>query len=89
MAAYRIVQEALTNVTRHAHARTCHVRLWLDDMLFLEICDNGVGLVGERHVGVGINSMYERATELGGTCVVEPMYSGGTCVYARLPIVKE
>ena len=89
VAAYRIVQEALTNVVRHGHARTCHIRLSLDDVLTVEICDDGVGLPTEQRIGVGIRSMHERAAELDGTCVVEPLPAGGTRVLAHLPIAKE
>ncbi len=89
VAAYRIVQEALTNVVRHGHARTCHIRLSLDDVLTVEICDDGVGLPTEQRIGVGIRSMHERAAELDGTCVVEPLPAGGTRVLACLPIAKE
>jgi len=89
VAAYRIVQEALTNVVRHAQARTCHIRLSLDDVLTVEICDDGVGLPTEQRIGVGIRSMQERAAELDGTCVVEPLPTGGTRVLAHLPIAKE
>jgi signal transduction histidine kinase len=84
--AYRITQEALTNVARHAQACTCTIGLRLDDTLHLEICDDGIGLPPEVRAGVGINSMQERAAELGGTCVVEPLPTGGTCVLARLPL---
>ena len=89
VAAYRIVQEALTNVVRHAYARNCHICLSLDDGLTVEICDDGVGIAAEQHTGVGLRSMDERATELGGTCTVEPRASGGTRVLARLPLAKE
>ncbi|GAC1613772.1 MAG: hypothetical protein NVS4B7_05450 [Ktedonobacteraceae bacterium] len=89
VATYRIMQEALTNVVRHAHAQGCHIRLLLDMMLTVEICDDGVGIAAEQRAGVGIQSMHERATELGGTCAIEPMASGGTRVLARLPLVKE
>jgi signal transduction histidine kinase len=89
VATYRIVQEALTNVVRHAHASACRIHLSLDEMLSLEICDDGVGLASEYHAGVGMRSMHERATELGGTCVVEPVPTGGTRVLARLPVSKE
>ncbi|MDQ2903698.1 MAG: histidine kinase [Chloroflexota bacterium] len=89
VAAFRIVQEALTNVVRHAHAQTCSIRLELDTMLSVEICDNGTGFLAEQHAGVGIRSMNERASELGGTCIVESVPTGGTCVLAQLPIPKE
>lgn len=85
-AAYRIVQEALTNVARHAQARTCTIRFRLDDILQLEICDDGAGLPADTRASVGINSMQERAAELGGTCVIESLPTGGTRVLARLPL---
>ena len=89
VAAYRIVQEALTNVVRHAHANECVVRLALDETvetLHLEIRDDGRGLPPERRRGVGVASMRERAAELGGECVVESFSAvGGTRVRASLP----
>lgn len=93
VAAYRIAQEALTNVVRHAHARNCAICISLDESglsaVVMEICDDGVGLPAERHAGVGLRSMRERAEELGGTCVIENLSGAGTRVYARLPIRKE
>jgi signal transduction histidine kinase len=86
VAAYRIAEEALANVVRHAQARTCVVRLSLDDALRLEICDDGIGLPTARHMGVGLLSLHERAAELGGSCVVEPVPTDGTRVRARLPL---
>ena len=88
VAAFRIAQEALTNVARHAGARTCSVRLSLDEAageVCLEIGDDGRGLAPKRGRGVGLASMRERAEELGGTCVVEPLPAGGTRVRASLP----
>jgi signal transduction histidine kinase len=86
VAAYRIVQETLTNVVRHAAASECVIRLGLDGELELEITDDGVGLPEDRGAGVGLSSMRERAVELGGTCVVEPSRPEGTRVLARLPL---
>jgi signal transduction histidine kinase len=89
VAAYRIIQEAMTNVARHAHARTCRVRLSVDQtrsVLELETTDDGVGMPEDRRAGVGLSSMRERADELGGTLVVEPVPEGGTRVLARLPV---
>ena len=86
VACYRIAQEALTNIIRHAHARTCTVRLTLGESLSLEITDDGIGLPALFRAGVGLTSMRERAIELGGTCLIEPMTNGGTRVYAQLPL---
>jgi signal transduction histidine kinase len=89
VAVYRIAQEALTNVARHARARSCVVRLAVNKDVALEIVDDGVGIPKERGAGVGLSSMRERASELGGTCVVEPAPEGGTRVLVRLPLPKE
>jgi signal transduction histidine kinase len=88
VAAYRIAQEALMNVTRHAQATNCMVRLSLhDSLLKVEIQDDGVGIGTERQAGVGLASMRERAAELGGTCLIEANPAGGTWVLARLPLL--
>jgi signal transduction histidine kinase len=89
VAAYRIVCEALTNVSRHSYARSCAVRLWLDDDLHIEIVDDGIGLPGHTFGGVGLASMRERAAELGGDCLVAAEADGGTRVLATLPLPKE
>ncbi len=87
VAAYRIVEEALTNVVRHASARICVVRLGMEEgALILEIADDGVGLPAERTAGMGLVSMRERAAELGGACTIESITTGGTRVVARLPL---
>jgi signal transduction histidine kinase len=87
VAAYRIAQEALTNVVRHARASMCRVRLSLGDgLLEVEVHDDGVGIGPERQAGVGLASMLERAAELGGTCLIEARPGGGTWVLARLPL---
>lgn len=85
VAAYRIIREALTNVVTHADAHTCQVRLWFDGELHVEVVDDGVGNAGVSS-GVGLASMRQRATELGGDCLVEPSRSGGTRLAAALPL---
>jgi signal transduction histidine kinase len=88
VAAYRIVQEALTNVAHHAAARECSVTLKLDEeagTLDLEIQDDGRGLSHGRGQGVGLYSMRERAEELGGSCIVESPPGAGARVRATLP----
>lgn len=91
VAAYRIVQEALTNVVHHAHARHCRVDLDLSDVLSVAIVDDGVGMAAttETARGVGLLSMRERALELGGACNIEAAPDGGTRVSARLPLPEE
>jgi signal transduction histidine kinase len=87
VAAYRIVQEALTNVVRHAGARTGRVLLAADAHgLTVEVTDDGVGLPGGLVPGVGLSSMRERAAETGGSCEVAARPGGGTRVLARLPL---
>jgi two-component system NarL family sensor kinase len=88
VAAYRVVLEAMTNVARHASASACHVRLWRDSQgpLMVEVEDDGHGLPERYKGGVGLNSMRERATELGGAFSIEPGASQGTVVRVRLPI---
>ncbi len=79
VAAYRIALEALTNVSRHAWAKHCCVRLSLLGDLYLEVTDDGRGLPDKAiRAGVGLTSMRERAEELGGTCRAEALAQGGT-----------
>jgi signal transduction histidine kinase len=85
VACYRIVTEALTNVTRHAHATRCSVRIGLDRGLDVTVSDDGVGLPDGWRTGVGIASMRERVAELGGTLVIGPCLPHGTRITARLP----
>ncbi len=84
LAAYRIVQEALTNVSRHAHARTATVRVRYDHDVTVEVVDDGVG--GPAPAGNGITGMRERAAALGGDVETGPGPAGGFRVVAHLPI---
>ncbi len=86
VAAYRIVEEALENARRHSGAKSCTVRLVLDDDLRLEVRDDGLGLPAERRDGVGLDSMRERAAEVGGVCRIETWPGGGVRVAAHLPV---
>jgi signal transduction histidine kinase len=88
VAAYRIATEALTNVGRHASARSCRILLAMDDPadLRVEIEDDGVGLRNGRPDGVGLTAMRERAVELGGSLHVCRREQGGTLVTARIPV---
>jgi len=71
---------------RHAQARTCAVCLRLGDALDVEIRDDGVGLPPGGRTGVGLTSMRERTTELGGMCRIDSVPGGGTFIHAQLPL---
>jgi len=87
VAVYRIVQEALTNISKHAHGQSATVLLDAeDDQLILIICDDGVGLPSQPDMGMGLHSMRERAEELGGTLTVGPNSPAGSCIVALLPL---
>ncbi|MGW6279850.1 sensor histidine kinase [Kribbella sp. NPDC055071] len=79
VAAYRIATEALTNVIRHSTATTAAVRLSVDtDVLRLGVLDNGTNAGPEWKAGVGLTSMSERASELGGRCEIRYDRTGCT-----------
>ncbi|TWP50410.1 two-component sensor histidine kinase [Lentzea tibetensis] len=85
VAAYRIATEALTNVVRHSGASGAVLRLRCTDDLDVEITDDGP-LNGPWHPGVGLNTMRERAAELGGRFDAGPSPTGGR-VHVSLPLV--
>ncbi|MFC8763029.1 sensor histidine kinase [Streptomyces sp. NPDC057193] len=86
LAAYRIVQESLTNITRHARAKTVRVSLdWGTDTVRLRIEDDGEGAPEGRPLGSGIRGMAERARALGGGLTADNGEGGGFLVDARLP----
>ncbi|MFF3372289.1 sensor histidine kinase [Streptomyces sp. NPDC002680] len=84
----RVVQEALTNVRRHARAVSVSVTLsYLDDVLAVDIQDDGGGFAPTaRHTGIGLATMRERVAGLGGTFVVESGPGEGTTVAATVPL---
>lgn len=94
VAAYRILQEAVNNALKHAHAAEINVTVEIAESnsqlsaLRLEITDNGSGIPDAHPVGIGLHSMRERAEELGGSCTVIGN-SGGTQVVAYLPIEEQ
>jgi signal transduction histidine kinase len=86
VAAYRIAQEALTNVLRHSKARTCEVSVRAENgHLVVEVEDDGRGTVRAPGGGVGLETMRERAEELGGSLELDTRDGGGTVVRAVLP----
>jgi len=88
LAAYRIVQESLTNVVKHAHTATCRVVVTHEqDAVSVEITDDGDGApTGPARPGHGIAGMAERAALYGGKLHAGPLPGGGFRVAARLPL---
>jgi signal transduction histidine kinase len=92
-AAYRIVQEALTNVIKHAGPAKVRVVIDVDGELYVSVEDDGRGAAAERtsdsgRIGRGLIGMRERATLLGGELSVGPRPGGGYRVAARLPLPR-
>jgi two-component system, NarL family, sensor histidine kinase UhpB len=93
LVAFRVVQEALTNVVRHAGATRVGVILEAHEgMLTIEVIDDGVGFdAGEswidlqRSTSLGVGSMHDRVTEIGGELGVESKAGTGTSLRVRLP----
>jgi signal transduction histidine kinase len=95
---YRVLQEALTNVAKHAGAGRVSVQLVRDDTTVeLRVRDDGVGFepgavpggaAGVDHRGLGLNGMRERAALLGGAVQIESERGKGTMIIARLPVSR-
>jgi two-component system sensor histidine kinase UhpB len=89
---YRVIQEALTNVARHANAR--HVEVWLtqeDARAVATIRDDGVGfdveaVLASKERGLGLFGMQERMTLVGGRLQLSAWQGGGTLVRAEVPL---
>ncbi|MFC6075489.1 sensor histidine kinase [Microbispora bryophytorum] len=85
VSAYRIVQEAVTNVVRHAGTTSCRVSIgYRDDEVRIEVLDDGRG--GDAEGGYGLIGMRERVGVLHGTFAAGPRPGGGFRVEARLPV---
>lgn len=89
---FRIFQELLTNVARHAHATRLDVELrQAVDRLVLEVADNGVGMLGgdaNNKAALGLLGMQERARRLGGTVDILSSQGSGTRVAVSIPMVS-
>jgi signal transduction histidine kinase len=86
LACFRIAQEAMTNILRHAQATRVSLRLQCDDAFMrLRIEDDGRGLARGRCAGLGLVTMRERAQQLGGEFRIDSR-PGRTCVEASLPL---
>jgi signal transduction histidine kinase len=92
-AAYRIVQEAVTNVVRHAKATTIRLAVAIEpDRISLEISDDGNGtgaLPAGNRSGQGLRGMRERARLLGGDLSVAAAAGAGFCIRAWLPLSQD
>ena len=87
---FRILQETLTNISRHALASCVYVHLKTrGDELILDIKDNGVGISEEQITSsrsIGLVGMRERAGDLGGNVNISRMAGGGTQVLLKVPL---
>lgn len=92
IAAYRAVQEALSNIIKHSQATTAHVRLsWDEDdgLVCVDISDNGVGFdSAAKRSGFGLLGMRERVESVGGTLRVDTSAGGGTRIRIRIPVTS-
>lgn len=94
---YRILQEALTNVARHAKARSVKVSLArVGKMVILSVLDDGCGLqvVSQKpsrqgNLGLGLKSIRERAEMLHGDCVIRSVNGRGTLIEIRIPLPEK
>jgi signal transduction histidine kinase len=83
---YRVVQEALTNVVRHAQARWCEVRIEAGERLVVSVEDDGRSGTADEGEGNGLQGMRERVCALGGALTAGPLPGGGWRVTAELPL---
>jgi signal transduction histidine kinase len=87
LAAFRIAQEAVTNVVRHSGADSCRIRVDRGEQeVTVEVDDRGRGGTPRPGSGFGLAGMRERAALLGGTLEAGPLPGGGFRVTARLPL---
>ncbi|BCJ47435.1 two-component sensor histidine kinase [Actinoplanes ianthinogenes] len=90
LSAFRIVQEAMTNVIRHAGTDRCDVVIEQSDQeLTIEVIDGGRGAAGGSDHGYGIAGMRERVSLLGGEFRAGPGTPGGFHVHARIPLPRD
>jgi signal transduction histidine kinase len=90
---FRIAQEALSNIEKHAQARTARLQIKLDGpSVILKAQDDGCGFDAERKKrkgkwsGIGLTNIRERAAALGGVCEVKSGPNQGTVITVRVPL---
>lgn len=88
---FRIAQEAVANVVRHANASTVDIFYQhVDGIALLKVTDDGVGfIVHEQSLGYGLASMKERAEEMGGTLKLMSVPNRGTSIEVRVPLIEK
>src|SRR5262249_39378170 len=86
LAIYRLIQEGLTNSSKHAAASRIDINLTRDNEVLLTVADDGRGMdASTRHTGFGLSGMKERVELLGGTFTVESDLGRGFAIEARMP----
>lgn len=86
---FRITQEALNNIVKHAEATEIHIRLHYHDAdLTLDIIDNGKGFVNENVNSNGLINMSKRAKMLNGNCDIESIPGNGTTIKIKIPLYE-
>lgn len=86
---YRVVQEALHNVTKYANATAVTVQMYAQAQhLYVEVADNGRGFAREElaNEGLGLLHMEERIEQVGGVCTIESAVGAGTTIAIRVPL---
>jgi len=89
---YRLTQESLTNIEKHAHANLIELQVWQSDRhIVFECLDDGRGFAdkGESSSGIGLINMRERLELIGGDFILESQRGKGTKVHASLPLEKQ
>lgn len=93
VAVYRVLQEALTNIARHANATEVHLSLSRDDdVVAMEIRDNGIGITVDDQSKIGshgIQGMMERVRQLGGSITIAGKHGKGTAIEIQLPVARK
>ncbi|MFF5212945.1 sensor histidine kinase [Streptosporangium sp. NPDC000396] len=85
---FRVAQEALANIARHAGASRVGITLsYLDDMVLLDVRDDGAGFAEPGEGGFGLDSMRQRVRGVGGTLEIESVPGQGTAVAAAVPAI--
>jgi signal transduction histidine kinase len=88
---YRLVQEGLTNASKHAGCKGQFVMLQTDPQIILEISDTGPGIAlrtGTLVSGLGLRGMQARVEALGGVLIIRNRIEGGTQLWAEFPATR-